>query len=180
MELDTLIEGMKKDQEKLKEEFNRFLGAYNEDSTMRSSREAFDRLMELMQEMALRQDSFPCPGCGKPHRPSDVLTKMMYLRASPERIIVVAIELRSKTLLWVNKTKEEIKKEWEESGDAYPIRVAAQLLGGLPVKPNQTTLEDLAGFGIRPFHLIQWLRDELEEMDFSREAMKSTQHHAEA
>lgn len=180
MELDKVMEDLKKDQEMLKGEFDRFLGAYNEDSTMRVSRPAFDDLVALMQEVALRQDAIPCLACGKPHRPSPVVTKMLYLKIDPQRVIVVAVELRSKTLLLVNKTREEIMKEWDESGEDYPIQLAARILGGMPVRPNTSTFEDLACLGIRPYHLVRWLRTELDEMEFNRAAVKSTQHRAEA
>lgn len=192
MELDTMHEAterikkateeLKKDYERVKAELDRFLGAYTEESTMRSSREAFDAVVSVMHEVAVRQDDLPCLGCGKPHQQKDpALAKVVYVDLKPDHLITVAIELRTKTLLWANKTKEQALQESKEEMAQNPMAVIATALqGGVFVKPEPVTLETLAGVGIRPFHIIQWLRLEMDRNDFKAEALRSTQHPAQA
>jgi|SRR6267154_2618922 len=181
MELDTVIESMKQDNEKLKRELDRFLSAYHEESTLRVSREPFERLVDLMQVIAVRQDELPCPQCGRPHPPDSQLVKMAYINGDPgKRLTVVGIALRTKTILMVNKTGEEMKEDWKEAGAAGIPALAQELLGAFIIRPTQVTLEDLAGIGVRPFHIVRWLRAELDQHDFQMAARKSTQHMAQA
>lgn len=180
METDT----MEMDYKMLKGEFDRFLGTYNEDSTLRSSREAFDHIVSLMQQVALRQEDIPCPGCGGVHGKDKPLSKPIFIRAKiDEGVIVVAVELRTKKLLWVNKTREQMKEEMRGSPSGMgelPPEIMAAFLGSFVIRPSEATLEDLAGAGIRPFHMIQWLRVEFDHRDFVAEAHRATQHMADA
>jgi hypothetical protein len=180
MELDKYDEERKGHHEKLKAAFDEFLRTYHEDSTLRVSRGRFEDLVQLMHEVAVRQDEMPCSNCGRPRKPSPELMKVVCVRVTPERIVIIGSELKSKTIRWVNKTMAEVKDDLRDSGSSHlpPASARATLL--LFVKPKNATLEDLAGVGVRPFHIVQWLRNEIDQVEFSIAAMDSTQNAAMA
>lgn len=180
MELDKYEEERKGHHEQLKSEFDRFLRTYHEDSTLRVSREPFERLVQLMHEIAVRQEQHPCSNCGKPRKPRAEMVKVACTFSNAERIVIIGIELRSKAIIWVNKTMAEVKDDLKKSGaKTLPDEAARQAILFF-TKPTKANLEDLAAVGVRPFHIVKWLREELDQVEFTIAAMESTQDAAQA
>lgn len=159
-----------KDRETLKGECDRFLAAYTEESTMRVSKEAYEHVISVLREIELRKADAPCISCGMKHEAGPVL-KTIFMRAEKEHIWVVAMEMRRGVLAWVNRTRQEALNEMKETVPGnLPEELQGMFLAMFVVRPVKTTLEDLVAESIRPFHIIKWLRENLDHEEFAQAA----------
>lgn len=147
---------------KLKGEYDRFLNAYNEESTLRSSKEAFMQVLSALRETELASTP-PCSNCGAEHP----VVRVVFFDKKEDHFWVVALEMRSGMFTWINKTRQEALQEMKEHlPEAMPDPLKILFMAIYHMERAATTLEDLAGENIRPYHIVKFLRDNLDKVDF--------------
>lgn len=166
------MEDSKKVYESIRGECDRFLSAYNEDSTMRSSREAFEKILSMLRDFAV--EGGVCPSCKKPHP----IVRPLYMDVKSDSIMLLTIELRSNVMLLLNKTREEALHDMRDTPHSLPDEVLKAFISIFVVKPLETNLEELVTLNIRPFHIVKWLRHDFDKQEFNLEAASATQEPA--
>lgn len=145
-----------------------FLNTYNEASTTRVSREAFESVMHTVGAVAMAHHSKHCKM--EKHHP---LIVCLYHDVNSERVCIVHRNLGTGEMFGVKETRanalEQMGKVPGELDDLSKAAFAALFV----IRPKRLTLEELDSWGIRPYAIVQHVKNVLDHLIFS-EAMEHT------
>lgn len=161
----------------LRGECDRFLRAYNEESTMRVSREAYNHVITVLSNIMVKKYSEACPRCGRLHP----LIRIIWMNGELKKFFqVVSLDLRTKELRLVNKTWDEMREEMQSAGlpGSLPEQVQSAFLAAFVIMPRETSLEELVTLNIRPFHLVKGILGVLDGIENVKMMRLATQEPA--
>lgn len=161
-------ETMGKEISKIVEDCTAFLSIYNEDSTLRSSR---DRYSEIIKATGFAHklghgDNCQCP-----------LIMILKLETVGDRVIGLLLDMKENEIYFLDRPSDE----------QYRVLATGMMFGFVPYKAlgfRQIGIEELSVRNYRPFHLIALLKKSLEDILAKVEEMiweqKVTQSEAKA